>query len=74
LVAQGALSPLDRVNRLLDGLSGDHRTKVLSFYVKDKWKLSAQDVGTENPKFEELKKFVLREAQTSQMQAVYEKE
>src|SRR5947207_10305615 len=74
LVSQGALSALDRVNRLLDGLSNDHRTKVLSFCAKNKWKLSAQDVGTTDPNYEELKQFVLREAQTSQMWAVYDKE
>ena len=74
LVSQGALSTLDRVNRLLDGLSDDHRTKVLSFCAKNKWKLSAQDIGTTNPNYEELKQFVLREAQTSQMRAVYDKE
>jgi hypothetical protein len=74
LTDQGALCALDRVNRLLDGLSGEHRKKVLSFCAKNKWKLSAQDIGTKNPDFEELKQFVLREAQTSQMQAVYNKE
>ena len=74
LVAQGALSTLDRVNRLLDGLSDEHRKKVLSFCTKNNWKLSAQDVGTVEPNYDELKPFVLREAQTSQMQAVYDKE
>ena len=74
LVSQGALSALDRVNRLLDGLSNEHRTKVLSFCAKNKWKLSAQDVGTVDPKYDELKLFVLREAQTSQMRVVYDKE
>ena len=74
LVSQGALSPLDQVTRLLDGLSNDHRMKVLSFCAKNKWKLSAQDVGTVDPNYEELKQFVLREAQTSQIWAVYDKE
>jgi hypothetical protein len=74
LVAQGALSTLDRVNRLLDGLSGEHRKKVLSFCAKNRWKLSAQDVGDIDPNYDELKQFVLREAQTSQMRAVYDKE
>ena len=74
MVSQGALSTLDRVNRLLDGLSNDHRTKVLSFCAKNKWKLSAQDVGTTDPKYDELKQFMLREAQISQMWTVYDKE
>ena len=74
LVTQGALSTLDRVNRLLDGLSDDQRRRVLGFCVKNKWRLSAQAVGSEEPKFNELKEFVLREAQMTQMQAVYDKE
>src|SRR5437762_7219825 len=74
LVAQGALSSLDRVNRLLDGLSDEHRKKVVNCCAKNNWKLSAQDVGTVEPNYDELKLFVLHEAQTSQMQAVYDKE
>jgi hypothetical protein len=74
LVQQGALSSLDRVNRLLDGLSEDHRRKVLSFCVKKGWKLSAEDVGKINPVYDELREFVLREAQTTQALAAYGKE
>src|SRR5436309_14816164 len=62
LVAQEALFILDRVNRLLDGLSNEYRRKVLSFCIKKKWKLSAQDVGIIEPNYDELQEFVLREA------------
>jgi hypothetical protein len=74
LATHGTLCTLDRINRLLDGLSDEHRKKFLSFCAKNKWKLAAQDIGMKNPDFEELKQFVLREAQISQMQVVYNKE
>ena len=67
LVAQGVLSILDHVNRLLDELSHEYRKKVLSFCTKNNWKLSAQNVGIIESNYDELKLFVLREAQTSQM-------
>jgi len=34
LVAKGALSTLDRVNRLMDGLPEDLRKRVLKFFTK----------------------------------------
>ena len=74
LVAEKALSPLDRVNRLLDGLPEDLRKRVLKFCTKKGWKLSTQDTGTVEPVFEELRKFVVEEAQTRQKEAVYDKE
>ena len=74
LVAEKALSPLDRVNRLLDGLPGDLRKRVLKFCTKKAWKLSAQDTGTVEPVFEELKKFLVEEAQARQKESVYDKE
>jgi hypothetical protein len=74
LVAEKALSPLDRVNRLLDGLPEDLRKRVLKFCTKKAWKLSTQDTGTVEPVFEELRKFVFEEAQTRQKEAVYDKE
>ena len=74
LVAEKALSPLDRVNRLLDGLPGDLRKRVLKFCTKKAWKLSAQDTGTVEPVFEELKKFLVEEAQARQKETVYDKE
>jgi hypothetical protein len=74
LVAENALSPLDRVNRLLDGLPGELRKRVLKFCTKKAWKLSAQDTGTVEPVFEELKKFLVEEAQARQKETVYDKE
>ena len=74
LVSQGALSALDQVHKFLDDLLGEHRMKVLSFCAKNDCKLSAQDVGTMNSNYEELKQFVLHETQTLQMRAIYDKE
>ena len=74
LVAKGALSTLDRVNRLMDGLPEDLRKRVLKFCTKKAWRLSAQDTGTEEPIFEQLREFVVEEAQTRQKETVYDKE
>ena len=74
LVAKGALSTLDRVNRLMDGLPEDLRKRVLKFCTKNSWRLSAQDTGTKDPIFEELRAFVAEEAQTRQKETVYDKE
>jgi hypothetical protein len=63
LVSKGALSSLDRVGRLLDGLPEELRKRVLKFCTKKSWRLSAQDMGTVDPNFDELKEFVLTEAQ-----------
>jgi hypothetical protein len=74
LVSKGALSSLDRVGRLLDGLPEELRKRVLKFCTKKSWRLSAQDMGTVDPNFDELKEFVLTEAQVAQKQSVYDKE
>jgi hypothetical protein len=74
LVAKGALSTLDRVNRLMDGLPEDLRRKVLKFCTKKSWRLSAQDTGATEPVFEELREFVIKEAQSKQKETVYDKE
>ena len=74
LVSKGALSSLDRVGRLLDGLPEDLRRKVLKFCTKRKWKLSSQDIGTSDPDYKELEDFVLTEARSLQKETVYNKE
>jgi len=74
LVAKGALSTLDRVNRLMDGLPDDLRRRVLKFCTKKSWRLSVQDTGTTDPVFEELREFLIEEAQTRQKETVYDKE
>ena len=74
LIKRGAMSTLDRVGRLLDGLSEELRKKVMKFCTKKSWRLSAQDTGTEDPNFEALKAFILTEAQTLQKYTVYDKE
>ena len=74
LVTKGALSLLDRVGRLLDGLPEDLRRKVLKFCTKKKWKLSSQDIGTSDPVYKELEDFVLTEARSLQKETVYNKE
>src|SRR5947207_11560799 len=66
LVKKGTLSSLDCVGRLLDGLSPDLRCKVLKFCAKKDWRLSAHDIGSLDPNFNELKPFVSTEAQATQ--------
>jgi hypothetical protein len=66
LVSKGALSQLDRVGRLLDGLSTELWRRVLKFCTKKSWRLSANDTGAVDPVFEELKEFVLTEAKAAQ--------
>src|SRR6202165_4391446 len=73
LVEQGALSPLDRVHRLLDGLTERLRERVLEFCAKKEWKLSTHDTGKREPSFEELQDFVLNKANTAQKLKVYKK-
>jgi len=74
LIAKHALSDLDRVGRLLDGLQPELRSRVLKFCAKKSWRLSAHDTGTEEPDFDELKEFVLTEAKAAQKQTVYNNE
>src|SRR5436190_10895297 len=74
LVTAHALSSLDRVARLLDGLSEDLRRKVVRHCTKQGWKLSTQDSGTADPEYDAIKSFILTEAQTNQTMAVYDSE
>src|SRR5215472_9707554 len=74
LIKRGAMSTLDRVGRLLDGLSEELRKKVMKFCTKKSWRLFAQDTGTEDLDFEALKAFILTEAQALQKYTVYDKE
>jgi len=74
LVAAHALSTLDRVARMLDGLSEDLRRKVIRHCTKQRWKLSTQDTGTVDPDFDAIKAFILTEAQTEQTMSVYDSE
>ena len=75
LVSKGGISQLDRSSRLLDGLPEELQKKALGFCVKKKWRLSPQDTtGTEDPVFNELKDYVLQEAQMEQKRIVYNRE
>jgi hypothetical protein len=74
LNSKGALSPLDRIGRLLHGLSVELRRKVLKFCAKKSWRLSAHDTGINDPVFDELKEFILTEAQAAQKETVYSNE
>jgi hypothetical protein len=74
LVRKNALSDLDRIGHLLDGLSEDLRRKVLKYCTKQEWRLSSQDIGTADPDFALLKEFVLTEARSAQKSLVYERE
>jgi len=64
-IAQDAFSILNHINRLLDELSHEYRKKVLSFCIKNNWKLSAQDIDIIEPNYDELKLFMLHEMQIS---------
>jgi hypothetical protein len=68
------LSPLDRIDHLLDSLSVELRRKVLKFYAKKSWRLNTHDTGTNDPVFDELKEFILTEAQATQKEIVYSNE
>ena len=74
LVDKGALSPLDRVSRLLDGLNDRLREKVLDYCTKKDWRLSSHDTGSREPDFDDLKQFIVGKAQLAQKQIVYDKE
>ena len=65
LVKAGALSALDRIGRLLDGLSPHLRDKALEYCTKEDWRLSSHDTGTKEPDFDKLKDFILTKAQTA---------
>ena len=74
LMTAHALFTLDRVARMLDGLSEDLHRKVIRHCIKQKWKLSTQDTGTVDPDFDAIKTFILTEAQTEQTMSVYASE
>src|SRR5208282_733184 len=74
LVAKGALSPLDRVNRLLDGLSEKFRNRAIEFCTEKDWHLSSHDTGTKEPNFDKLKEFILKKAEATQKKTVYDQE
>jgi len=74
LVAKSALSTLDRVGRLLDGLSENLREKALEFCTRKNWRLSSHDTGTIEPDFTELKDFIVTKAQAAQKCTVYNAE
>jgi hypothetical protein len=73
-ISKRALSCLDSVGRLLDGLQSDLRFRDLKFCVKNSWRLSSNDTGTGEPDFGEFKEFVLTESKAAQKQAVYNTE
>lgn len=70
LVSKDAFSILDRVGRLLDDFPEDLR-QFSNFAQKKSWRLSAQDTGMIDPNFDELKTFILIDAQSMQKQTVY---
>ena len=74
LVKAHALSPLDRVARLIDGLSEDVRRRVIRYCTQKGWKLSTQDAGKLDPDYKEITTFILTEARTNQTMAVFDSE
>jgi hypothetical protein len=74
LVTAHGLSPLDRVARLIDGLSEDVRRRVIRYCTQKGWKLSTQDAGKLNPDYNDITSFILTEACTNQTMAVFNSE
>ena len=60
-IAQDAFFILDYINKFLDKLSYEYRKKVLSFCIKNNWKLSIQDVDIIKSNYDELKLFIFHE-------------
>jgi hypothetical protein len=73
LVADKVLFPVNRIVKLLEGLDGKMRRKVIKFCVQNGWKVSDEDNG-ETPDFDEIKKFLEHEALTIDRISVYERE
>src|ERR1700694_4268543 len=72
LVELGALSPLDRVHRLLDGLSPQLRERVFEFCIENKYRMNARSVHVEEPEFNKIREFVLSRAEIMQNKTAYE--
>jgi hypothetical protein len=70
LVSKNALSTLDRVSRLLDGLSDDLRREVLNLCSQKSWRIAPHDSGT-TPDYKAIKEFLSTEASTIQKLAIY---
>ena len=71
LVTAGALSSLDQIYRLLDGLKDDVRKRALGYIAKQKWKMSPLDSNTVAPVFSDLKDFINEQAMVGQMESMY---
>jgi hypothetical protein len=74
LVQSKEMSTMQRCRRLLDGLSEQLRDKAFDFCTMNDWKLSSHDIGSKDPDFAELKKFVLGKALSAKKKVVYNKE
>jgi hypothetical protein len=66
LIKNNEISAKQRIRRFLDGLSMELRDKAFELCIKRDWKLSANDTGTKEPSFNELKQFILGKAQLAQ--------
>jgi len=73
LVRKGKLSEVERINKLIDGLSGQLREKTVKFCIKKGWKLVEQDDDDDDvvPSFAEVKEFLVTEAQLWQTLTAY---
>jgi hypothetical protein len=73
LIANNFLFPVNRIVKLLEGLDGKMRSKVIKFCVQNGWKVSDEDNG-EAPDFDEIKKFLEHEALTMDRISVYNRD
>src|SRR5438045_9497999 len=71
LVDRGALSPLDRVTRMMDGLNPRLQDKVLEFCATKDWRLSPNDFSNTDHDFEELQRFILTQAELEKKRIAY---
>ena len=74
LVESGALSSLDHTIRLINSLPDKLREQTIDLCTKENWKLSANDIGIEIPKFDKIKEFILSKAHSAQKRAVLDQE
>lgn len=65
---------MQRCQRFLDELSKQLRDKAFDFCSMKDWKLSIQDIDTQDPVFAELKNFILGKTLSSKKRTVYNKE
>ena len=68
------MSIMQYCRRFLDELSEHLRDKAFDFCTTNDWKLSSHDIGSKDPDYDKLKKFILDKALSTKKKIVYIKE